>query len=95
MLILRPEAEADIQSAYDWYESQQTGLGEDFLQSLDNVVAGIQRLPEKHPVVYRELRRALLRRYPYAVFYLVRPDQIVVVSVMHQRQDPARWQARS
>jgi plasmid stabilization system protein ParE len=95
MLIFRPEAEADVQSAYDWYESQRTGLGEAFLLSLDATIAGIQRLPNHHPTVYRDLHRALLQRFPYAVFYLIDSGRIVVTAVMHQRQDPQRWQGRN
>jgi len=94
MLIFRPEAEADVQSAYVWYESQRPGLGEAFMLSLDSTISGIQRLPELHPVIHKPLRRALLQRFPYAVFYLVESDRIVVAAVMHQRQDPGRWQDR-
>ncbi|MFI4860899.1 MAG: type II toxin-antitoxin system RelE/ParE family toxin [Phycisphaerales bacterium JB063] len=95
MLLFRPEAEADVQSAYRWYESQRLGLGEEFLLSMDAAVASIRDLQQQHPIVYRNTHRTLLRRFPYALFYLVNREQIAVIAVMHQRQDPELWQART
>lgn len=95
MLVFRPEAEADVQAAYRWYETKRSGLGEAFLLSMDSAVARIQRFPQLHPIIHHNLRRALLRRFPYAVFYLLETDRIVVTAVMHQRQEPKQWQDRS
>lgn len=94
LLIFRPEAESDVQSSYDWYQKQSDGLGDEFLDALDQVITGIQRLPEQHPMVHADIRRALLRRFPYAVFYMNEPSRIVILAVMHQSRDPARWQDR-
>jgi len=95
LLIFRPEAESDVQSSYDWYEKQQAGLGDEFLDALDQVIEGLHRLPEKHPIVHHNVRRALLRRFPYGVFYLNEPPRVVILAVVHQRRDPTRWQDRS
>ena len=95
LLIFRPEAESDVQSSYDWYQKQSSGLGDEFLDALDQAITGIQRLPEQHPVVHANIRRALLRRFPYAVFYLHESPRTVVLAVMHQSRDPKRWQDRA
>jgi plasmid stabilization system protein ParE len=50
--------------------------------------------PLRYPVVYEDVRRALVRRYPYAIFYVVEPARVVVMAVLHQRRDPARWPRR-
>ena len=67
-LIVRPEAEAEIEVAFDWYEDCATGLGTDFLLSLDEVFNSIVLHPLQYPCVHRIIRRALTRRFPYEVF---------------------------
>lgn len=51
--------------------------------------------PEIFPVVHRQTRRALLRRFPYGLYYRIVDDQIVVVACMHGRRNPRRWQSRN
>lgn len=67
-LILTPEAEHDIAGAYHWYEGQQIGLGEDFLRRVDACIQSILRNPEGPRIIHETYRRALVRRFPYAVF---------------------------
>lgn len=62
-LIIRPEAEADLREAYAWYEEQRPGLGDEFLRAVDDCLAAIRRYPMMHPLVHREARRALARRF--------------------------------
>ncbi len=56
---------------------------------------GIRRMPEAHAKVFQNLRRTLVRRFPYAVFYRVDEDQVTVVAVYHSRRDPWGWQSRA
>ena len=67
-LIVAPEAEQDVGEAYAWYESRRSGLGEEFLSCVDACVESIRRTPEMHSVAHKNDRRALVRRFPYAVF---------------------------
>jgi plasmid stabilization system protein ParE len=92
--ILVPEAEQDIADAYDWYEARRPGLGEDFLSCVDACIQAICRNPEMCAVVHQAYRRALLRRFPYAVFYEHTGDLVTVYSVFHTSQDPAKWRQR-
>lgn len=92
---LTPEAEADLIEAYSWYRNRGLGLGEEFLRSLDACLEEIARFPDSSPVVHRSLRRALLRRFPYCVFYLVQPTRVVVIGLLHARRDPRAWQRRN
>ena len=62
-LVIRPEAEAELKNAFDWYE-QLPGLGSHFILSVDAVINSILRNPQQYPVVYRNVRRALTRRFP-------------------------------
>jgi hypothetical protein len=70
-LLLRPEAEADIGDGYQWYEAQAEGLGEEFLRAVDACLAAVQRNPTAHSIIYQDVRRALLRKFPYGLFYLI------------------------
>ncbi len=93
-LISAPEVERDVEGAFTWYENKRLGLGQEFLTELratyDRIVDG----PLRYPVLRAEIRRALLQRFPYAVYFAIQ-DRIVVVAVLHAGRDPAEWQRRS
>ena len=95
-LIIRPEAEADITKAAVWYEDRESGLGVDFTAEIH---AAIERAVE-HPLTclrlrkFPEVRRILARRFPYRVFFLVRPDAIVVFAVLHGARHERHWRKR-
>lgn len=77
-----------------WYEARATGLGADFLRVVDVALAEIQRMPERFPVVQMQCRRALLRRFPYGIFFVATADRISVIACMHARRDPRLWEVR-
>ena len=77
-LILTPDAEKDISEAYDWYEKRRAGLGEEFLSCLDASIERIRRTPELYGAVYKDYRHALIRRFPYTVWYELGDDRITV-----------------
>ncbi len=93
-LVVRAAAEADVLEAALWYEQRSPGLGTEFLRAVDVTLAEIARMPERFPLVYCESRRALLRRFPYGVFFVAAPDLVSVVAFMHARRDPRRWEER-
>ena len=87
MLRVRLEAMSDIRSAMAWYNEREAGLGAAFLEQTDAVFGRIVEQPAHFPVVYREFRRALMRRFPYAVYFIAREEAVIVFAVLHQRQD--------
>jgi plasmid stabilization system protein ParE len=93
-VVFRPEARADLESAYRWYEDRRRGLGEELLLVVDAAIEQIRRAPEAYPVVHRDVRRVLTRRFPYGVFYLVESRRIVVLAVFHGRRDPESVRGR-
>lgn len=94
-LIIRPEAEADLDEAYQWYEEQAPGLGADFLLCVDAIMASIERNPQLYPVLHKDIvRRALLRRFPYGVFFAEGKRNISVIGVLHAKRSPKVWQDR-
>ncbi len=94
MLIIRKEAELDIQNAYDWYESQQRFLGASFLSEVESVLEVIHETPKLYEAIYKSTRRALCKRFPYAIYYIENTSNIVVLAVMQQSRNPAKWQKR-
>ena len=69
-VFFRREAEAELAEATDWYETRSGGLGGQFLMAVDAAVARVARDPDAFPIVYRDVRRVLLRRFPYALYYM-------------------------
>ncbi|NIM52720.1 MAG: type II toxin-antitoxin system RelE/ParE family toxin [Gemmatimonadales bacterium] len=93
-LLLRKEAAADLVEAVEWYDARRGGLGGDFLLAVRAVLTTIEDSPERFPIVRDDVRRAPLRRFPYAILYVAEPDRTVVIACMHFRRDPRRWQSR-
>src|ERR1700687_3209547 len=87
-IILRPEAEADLSKTYLWYDEIRPGLGRDFLRSVDASLASAQRYPFSFPRTHKQIRRALLRRFPYGLFYFVHKRNIIVLACFHFKRDP-------
>jgi toxin ParE1/3/4 len=94
-VLIRPEAERDIEDAFKWYENKRTGLGSDFLLCVEEGLAKIWRSPEVYSTVHKNARRFLIRRFPYGIFYLLDRGLVVVLAVLHARRDPQTWLSRS
>ena len=93
-LELRPEAAADIERVALWYEEKRPGYGSEFLSAVDEALTLVQEHPEGFSRVYRGLRRVLLRRFPYGIYYRSKSEGVVVVACMHFRRAPRRWKGR-
>jgi plasmid stabilization system protein ParE len=93
-LIFLPEARNDIAEAYQWYEEQSLGVGMDLLRCLEASFLSIQRNPLIYQMVHIKYRRALVRRFPYSIFFKYNGTQIVIYAVFHCSQDPEKWHAR-
>ena len=92
-VVFRPEAEGELLEVRQWYESRRPGLGRVFAEAIEAVVGRIAASPLDFPAVHVEVRRAVLSRFPYAVYFRI-ADAAIVVLAIHGRQDPSRWQTR-
>jgi hypothetical protein len=85
-------AETELKEAMEFYEAAREGLGTEFLAEVEATVG----LIEAHPLAWTSMsprtRRCRTHRFPYGLFYQVRSDEILIVSVMDLRRDPKRWQ---
>ena len=90
-----PDADTELAEAREWYARQREGLDLEFMECIDGALVRITRNPAQFPAVYKTLRRAVVRRFPFAVFYELMTDEIQVVAVFHSRRDPERWKSRT
>ena len=88
-------AEEEMSEAAVFYESRTTGLGRDFLEDVQQVIARLRVHPEVGFEVAGGLRSALLRRFPFSLIYSLEPGEILVVSIAHHRRRPGYWRRRS
>jgi len=94
-LVFRPEVRDEISEAYNWYEKQKLSLGDEFLDCVDKILNRICLMPESYAIVYRDIRRAVVKRFPYAIYYRVVSSRVIVIAIFHSRRDPKSWQKRT
>ena len=90
-LVVRPLAEADIDEAYAWYAARSPQAAARFLDTVEVTLTAIRERPESFARVHETLRRALLPRYPFGVYFHVDPDRVRVVALAHSRRHSRRW----
>ena len=93
-VVTRPAAAAEIETAYRWYEREREGLGSEFLEALQKMVNAIAENPERFPTVRKDIRRAVLRRFPYSIFNRVVSGHVVVIACFHGKRNPRVWSSR-
>ena len=93
-LIFRPEAESDLSEAISWYEEKVKGLGANFLLNVEAAIESILRTPEAFTPIYKNTRRALVRKFPFGIHYLFEKETIVVLAIFHARRNPKELKKR-
>jgi len=88
-IIIRSVAESDLTAIFEYYEHASPGLGGQFVSTFDAGISMLRRFPEIAPIAHLEYRRLLIRRFPYGIFYIVRPSFLSVGAIFHLRRDPA------
>lgn len=87
---VRRAAELDIAAAQVWYDGQRPGLGTEFHSEITQTFAILAETPLIYPVLYRDVRRALIHRFPYLLWYRVYGSNVTVLACTHARQDPQK-----
>ena len=90
----QPEAEAELAEARLWYALQRQGLDDALMQRVEEALQRIAHNPYAYPVAYRQLRRAVLHQFPFAIFYYPTDDEIRVFAVYHSSRDPKKLRSR-
>jgi plasmid stabilization system protein ParE len=95
-VIFAPRARDELIDAQDWYENEAPGLGRRFRAAVDAVVQRMSATPRQFPVIHKNVRRALLRRFPYSLMFVIEADEkLTVIACFHGSRDPAHWQKRA
>jgi plasmid stabilization system protein ParE len=93
-VILRQEAEDDIQEIRDQLDAVRVGLGKQALARVREVLARIERMPELHGKVWEDVRAARLKQFRYIVYFIVLADRVEVLAILHSARDASTWQSR-
>lgn len=91
---LRPEAEQDVAEAALWYEANEPGLGAQFVDEVQATLNTIAEQPNAFTAVHKTVRRALVKRFPFGVFYKTDRDGLVIIAVLHGSRHPRAWKER-
>jgi toxin ParE1/3/4 len=94
-VIFTQAARAELIDAQDWYEGQVPGLGRRLREAIDALTERMRANPQQFPVVFKNVRRAFLRRFPYSLFFVVEGDTLLVIACFHASRDPSQWQKRT
>ena len=87
-------AEFELNDAAAFFESERVGLGARFLSQVEGALAYIRAHPEASPVVIQDVRRKVLRRFPYSIMYSIKPDRIRILAIASQKRRPFYWHGR-
>ena len=93
-LVIRPEARLDLLDAFYWYQEQRAGLGLDFKLCVDDALSKLQKHPSFYKKVHLDIRRIIIKRFPFGIFYIISNKQIIILAVLHARRDPENWKNR-
>lgn len=94
-VVLRKEAQAEFDEAFNYYEAQKPGLGVAFVAKVQEVFDRIAMNPRMHGIVFADIRKAVVAKFPYCVFYRAEPARVQVIAVFLSSRDPAIWQRRA
>ena len=90
----RPEARKDIYEAHFWYESRRIGLGEEFFLCVESSIEHIRRNPKLYRDLEAGIRRALVPRFPYGIYYRAKGENITIYGILHLKMDAKNWKNR-
>lgn len=88
------EAVAEAGAARDFYNAQVPGLGDAFVEEIDRGIQKVILDPERFRIVRDDIRRCLIKRFPYGLYYSIEPENIVIWAVMHLHRYPDYWEDR-
>jgi plasmid stabilization system protein ParE len=94
-IVLRAEAQAEFDEAFDWYDAQRIGLGPEFAAEIQKVFDVIAVNPLIHRVVFADVRKSVVRRFPFCIFDRPHANRVEVLAVFHTSRDPTTWQSRA
>ncbi len=89
-----PDACYELEQAMTFYESQQIKLGLEFLEEVYSTIKRIIEFPNASPVLSKNTRRCLTNRFPFAIIYQIRKEEILILAITHLARKPGYWKER-
>ena len=93
-IVITEIAEIDILIGKDWYNSQKNTLGDEFISEMESKIKVIQSNPYLFSFIKKDIRKALLKRFPFGIYYFVEGDVINIFAVIHFSRNPKIWKHR-
>ena len=98
-LRLLDEAKEELRESAHWYEQKRDGLGDDFVSSVERALEIIETRPRQFTQMNvgskgREVRRCVLKRFPYLIIFEILSEEILVVAIAHSKRKPRYWKTR-
>jgi len=94
VLLFRPEARTDLLDAFQWYQGKQAGLGYDFKLCVDDALLKLKTHPTFYKKIHRDIRRVLIKKFPFGIFYIVKDNRVIILAALHARRNPLKWKSR-
>ncbi|HRG47631.1 MAG TPA: type II toxin-antitoxin system RelE/ParE family toxin [Leptospiraceae bacterium] len=91
---LNRDAENDLNEAFDWYESEQAGVGDKFLTKVIEKLNEISKKPNKYSIYYKNVRKASVKVFPFYIIYTTKENFISIIGIWHKSRNPAKLQER-
>lgn len=93
-IVLKPIVLIDLDEAISWYEAEQNGLGEQFFNSFVKAKDKIKKNPHRYPNIIPKVKRVLLKKFPYKLFYTYTENTVIILGVTHAKRSNAYLRKR-
>jgi plasmid stabilization system protein ParE len=94
-VVFGPAAQVELREAADWYSTHLQSVSDRFIAEIEVATERIGDNPLQFPVVFKDVRRARLRRFPYGLYFRIHDDAVYVIACFHSSRSPRRWRERS
>jgi len=93
-VIYQPDAEAELLEAIPYYGSREGSEEDPSLAAINRHVLEIASSPHRYPKVGRDIRRCVVRKFPFIIFFKDHPDRIRILTIAHTSRHPEYWRSR-
>jgi toxin ParE1/3/4 len=94
-LRLLEHAEFDLDESAAWYDEQEPGIGEEFMTETRMAIRRILDNPDTYPIVRGNVRRFVMKRFPFLIYYTSDVNELTVLRVIHSSREPDEWKKRT